>query len=79
MNMTMGKNLNNDDLKKVSGGTGNSGAEGIFGMENFAAKRTVCPRCNSADLKDKAMSDSGKSQSGQICRACGYSWTYSQV
>ncbi len=79
MNM-IGKNLDSSDLKNVSGGAGNAGAQGIIGMENYASKRTACPRCSSAELKDKNMTgDNGVSVPGQICKACGYSWTYGSV
>ena len=71
--MFPGKNIDTNDMKKVSGGAAENG---IIGMETYAVKHTSCPKCQSKDLKDKDFmtDDKTATKPGQLCSACGYSW-----
>jgi len=73
LNMSIGKNINSDELEKVTGGIGDTG---IIGMDSYASKRTACPSCGAKDLKDKEfVADDKKTlKKGQLCSGCGYSW-----
>ena len=77
--VSIGKNIGEDHLKKVSGGAAANVSDGkVSGVENYPSEQSVCPKCNVANLIYKQFdTDDGKgTKIGQHCNHCGAEWTF---
>ncbi len=70
----IGKNIDDEQLKNITGGTG------IIGMENYDSQLKTCPKCggHTIDIREFIADDGVTKVSGQLCK-CGYSWTFDSV
>lgn len=79
----IGSRLNNDELKKVSGGVGgaaDTSIKAVGSVYRAAGKQTVCPKCGANTLSDRRFTDdNGKTAyEGQECLSCGTAIVYGE-
>ena len=78
----IGKKLNGNELKTVSGGTGagtsSTSIKAVGEVNRAAGKLTQCPKCGGGFLFDQCFTtDNGKTAyEGQECSSCGAAIVY---
>ena len=84
MNMNIGKNLNTEEMKNVSGGVMDgvaaNDASVMDPQKHQSTKQSLCPFCKTGIPADDATmhpsADGRLFYYGQTCTKCGESWTY---